>query len=80
MVLDQLRTLQGMLRDIEMPKEVLEAFSDRRREVVEVTAGAFGDEEWVLHDVWQCAADHVWELGVYADEREAAAAKAANEA
>ena len=78
-VADQLRKLRGMLRDIGMPKEVLKLVSERRLEVAEVTAGAFGDEEWVLHDLWQCAADYVWELDNY-EEEEAAATKAANAA
>ena len=72
-VADQLRKLGGMLRDIGMPDEVLEAVSEWRLEVAEMTAGAFGDEEWVLHDLWQCAADRVWELqNIYVDERKAA--------
>ena len=79
-VADQLRNLGGMLRDIGMPKDVLQAVSVGRLEVAEITAGAFGDEEWVLHDLWRCAADYVWELDIYADGREAAATKAANAA
>ena len=75
-VADQLRKLGGMLRDIGMSKEVLEAVSERRLEIATTTAEEFGDEEWVLHDLWQCAADHVWELDIYAEEREAAATKA----
>ena len=79
-VADQLRKLGGMLRDIGKRKKVLEAVSGRRPDVAKITAGAFGDEEWVLHDLWQCAADHVWELHIYSSEREAAVTQAANAA
>ena len=81
-VADRLRQLGSMLRDIGMPKEVLQAVGKRRLEVAEIAAGEFGDEEWVLHDLLQCAADHVWELHIYFDddEWEAAATRAADTA
>ena len=79
MVADQLRKLDGMLRDIGMSKEVLRVVSERRLEVAEVTAGAFGDEGWVLHNLWQCAADHVWDLPLQ-KERDEAATNAASAA
>ena len=77
---DQLGRLRGMLRDIGMPDNVLIEVGMRRLKVAEVIAGAYGDEEWVLHDLWQCALDHVWALPWYRPDRSSAAQEAANAA
>jgi len=79
-VADQLWRLRGMLRDIGMPQKVLVEVGMKRLKVAEVIAGAYGDEEWVLHDLWQCAVDHVWALPWYKPDRRSAAQEVANAA
>jgi len=79
-VADQLWRLRGMLRDIGMPNKVLKEISVKRLRVAEVIAATYGDEEWALHDLWQCAVDHVWALPWYTLNRRSAAQEAANAA
>jgi len=69
-----------MLRDIGMPNKVLREIAVRSLEVAEAIAGTHGEEEWVLHDQWQCAADHVWALTCYEPDRVGVAKNAANAA
>ena len=80
MVADQLWMVGSMLRDISMPKEVLYVVSVGHLEVAEITAAAFGDEDWGLHDLWQCAADHLFNSWCDQDKRIVVATKAANAA
>jgi len=63
-----------------MPQKVLEELAVKRLKVAAVIVGAYGDGEWVLHDLWQCAVDHVWELPWYEPDRRSAAQEAANAA
>ena len=74
MVADQLRKLGGMLWDIRIPREVLEAVCEMHLEVAETISGhlVMSNGCWMLHDLWQWAADRVWDLHIYANVREVA--------
>ena len=55
-----------MLQDIGIPHEVLRDLGKTRLKFAEITAGG---EECVLHNLWKCAADGVFDGSGDLDER-----------
>ena len=68
-----------MLKDPGLPDEVLD-LGKARLKFAEITTGAFGYEEWVLHGLWPCDANSIFDRWGDLDERIGVATKAAEAA
>jgi len=75
-VADQLGRLRNTLCDIGTPKDILQQVALRRLKVAEIASEAFGIVDWVVHNLWQSAADGIFD----GCERTVTAHKAANAA